>query len=78
MSMGKRLNKKKTSNIVLIIMGSFLFLFVVAMIVMYWFKESVPDTLIECVLDTSRLEAFVLGAIKVSKVIRGENIEGGS
>jgi hypothetical protein len=43
------------------------------MIVTFWVKGAVPDTLISCVLDASKIEAMALGAIKISKVWRGEN-----
>ena len=60
--------KRKTSNVVLIILGLFMFTFIVTMIVIFCVKDSVPDTLIQYVLGAGGLEAFVLAAIKVSKV----------
>lgn len=62
----------KTSNIVLLALGLFLLAFVVVMVVTFWFKGSVPDTLIEYVLDGSKLEALVLAAITIIKVITGK------
>lgn len=74
---GKRIAKKerKTSNIILIVLGVFLLSFIVTMIVIFCVTGSVPDTLIQCVLDTSKIEALALGAIKISKVIRGKERE---
>lgn len=64
---------KKTSNIVLLSLGAFLLAFVVVMIVTFWVKDSVPDTLIEKVLDVGSWELGALALIKISKVIRGDN-----
>lgn len=62
----------KTSNIVLLALGVFLLAFVVTMVVTFWVKGSVPEKLIEYVLDGSKLEAFVLAAITIIKVITGK------
>ena len=67
-------DKNKTSNIVLLVLGVFLLVFIIAMIVIYCVFQSVPDTLIQCVLGAGGIEAFALAAIKVSKVIKGEKI----
>lgn len=64
---------KKTSDRVLLVLGVFLLAFIVTMIVTFWVKDSVPDTLIQCVLGAGGLEALVLAGIKVSKVIAGRN-----
>lgn len=64
---------KKTSDRVLLVLGVFLLAFIVTMIVTFWVKGSVPDTLIQCVLGAGGLEALVLAGIKVSKVIAGRN-----
>ena len=71
--MKKRKSKKKeanTSNIILIVLGVFLFSFIVTMIVTFWVKGAVPDTLIQYVLGAGGIEAVVLGFIKVSKIIK--------
>ncbi len=65
--------KEKTSDRVLLVLGLFLLAFIVTMIATFWVKDSVPDVLIERVLDASGLEALVLAAIKISKVIAGRN-----
>jgi len=72
---GQRLPKreKRTANRVLIVLGVFLLAFVAAMIVTYWVKGGVPDTLIQYTLGAGGVEALVLAAIKVSKVLKGED-----
>lgn len=67
------LKERKTSNIVLAILGVFLLAFIVTMIVVFCVKGSVPDTLIMCTMGGSGLEALVLAGIKVSKVLAGGN-----
>ena len=64
-----------TSKKVLIFLGLFLMGFIVAMTIIFWYKEAVPDTLIQCVLGTGGAEALVLGGIKISKVFKGEKTE---
>ena len=71
---GKRLNKKqrKTSTIVLVLLGVFALLFIIAMTIIFCVKGSVPDTLIQYTLGAGGAEAVALSAIKVSKVVAGE------
>ena len=69
---GKRRSKRKTSNAVLLVLGLFLLAFIVTMIVTFWVKGSVPDTLIQCTLGAGGLEAVLLAGIKISKVVSGE------
>lgn len=64
--------KKKTSDKVLIILGIFIFLFITVMIVTFWVKGSVPDTLIQYTLGGGGLECLMLAGIKISKVLKGE------
>lgn len=71
--MARRTKRSATSKRVLVILALFLLAFIISMIVTFWVKGSVPDTLISCVLDASKIEAMALGAIKISKVWRGEN-----
>ena len=69
----KRRKKKKevnTSNIILTMLGVFLFAFIVTMIVTFWVKGAVPDTLIQYVLGAGGVEAVVLAFIKISKIIK--------
>ena len=65
----------KTSNLVLLAMGLFVLLFVVAMIVTFWVKGSVPDTLIQYTLGAGGVEALLLAGIKISKVRAGSKDE---
>lgn len=64
--------KISKSDIVLLVLGIFLLVFIVAMTVIFCVKGSTPDTLIQCVLGTGGLEALVLAGIKISKVIAGK------
>lgn len=63
---------KKTSNTVLVILAVFLLTFIIAMTVIFCVKGSVPDTLIQYTLGAGGVEALVLAAIKVSKVLAGD------
>ena len=72
---GKRRSKRKTSNAVLLVLGLFLLAFIVTMIVTFWVKGSVPDTLIQYTLGAGGLEAVLLAGIKISKVVSGESKE---
>jgi len=63
---------KKTSNTVLIVLGIFVLAFIVAMTVIFCIYGAVPDTLVQCVLGAGGVEAFLLAAIKISKVLKGE------
>ena len=69
---GKRRSKRKTSNAVLLVLGLFLLAFIVTMIVTFWVKGSVPDTLVQYTLGAGGLEAVLLAGIKISKVVSGE------
>ena len=61
-----------TSKIVLITLGVFWALFIIAMCVIFLVKGDTPDTLIQCVLGGSGVEIFALAAIKISKIFSGE------
>ena len=61
----------KTSNFILLVMGLFIVAFIVAMIVIFCVKGSVPDTLIQYTLGTGGVEALLLAGIKISKVRAG-------
>lgn len=61
--------KRKTLTVILLAVGVFDVAFVVAMIVIFCIKGSVPDTLIQCVLGASGVEAFVSAAIQICKII---------
>lgn len=68
----KTRKKTKKSDFILLVLGLFLFAFIVSMIVIFCVKGSVPDTLIQYTLGSGGLEALLLAAIKVSKVFKGE------
>lgn len=71
--MAKKKNKKrKTSNIILLILGLFIMAFIVSMEVIFCVTGSVPDTLIQYTLGAGGLEVLVMALIKVSKVVSGE------
>ena len=59
----------KTLDIVLIILGLLLVAFITTMIVLFANYQSVPDTLIEQVLDTGKFELIAMAAITIVKTI---------
>ncbi len=63
---------RKTSNVILVLLGVFLVGFIAAMTVIFCVKGSVPDTLIQYTLGAGGVEALLLAGIKISKVVRGE------
>lgn len=73
MRKGKReaARTRNKTDIVLMLLGAFLALFIVTMIVTFWIKDSVPDTLIQMVLGAGGLEAWLLERIKVNKIKNG-------
>lgn len=70
----RKRRQKKTSNRVLALLGLFLLAFIVVMIVTYWVKGAVPDTLIQYTLGAGGVEALVLAGIRISKVLKGEDV----
>ena len=69
---GKRRRRRKTSDLILLVLGLFGLGFIVAMTVIFCVKGSVPDTLIQCTLGSFAVELFSLARIKISKVRTGE------
>lgn len=69
---GRRRRRRKTSNVILLAMGLFALAFIVAMIVIFCVKGSVPDTLIQYTLGAGGVEALLLAGIKISKVRAGD------
>ncbi|MCD7847824.1 MAG: hypothetical protein LUG49_07350 [Oscillospiraceae bacterium] len=69
--MRKGKNKKPLGTIdkILIILGGFMGLFTIAMIVTFYIKDAVPDTLITCVMGCSGVEGILTAAITISKQI---------
>lgn len=62
---------KKTSDLILAMIGGFAFIFIVVMIITFWVKDAVPDTLIQYTLGAGGVECLLLAGIKVSKVVMG-------
>ena len=54
---------------IIIVMGIFLGLFIITMIVTFWHFQSVPDTLIEAVLNTGKFEAALTALLTIVKYI---------
>ena len=65
----------KKTDLILLILGLFIFAFIVAMIVIFCVTGSTPDTLIQYTLGAGGLEALLLAAIKVSKIIKKEKTD---
>ena len=61
----------RTSHRVLLALGAFLAAFITAMTVCFWRLGAVPDSLVRCTLGAGGVEALLLAAIKVSKVLSG-------
>ena len=70
----KRSKKRKTSNLVLLVIGIFIMAFIISMEVIFCIYGSVPDTLIQYTLGAGGLEVLLLAAIKVSKVAVGDKV----
>lgn len=60
----------KTINKILLAMGIFISLFIVTMIVTFWVKGEVPDTLIQYTLGAGGVEALLCAVIKSVKVLK--------
>ena len=73
----KKKNKPKTLlgkftkfiDQVIVVLGIFLGLFIITMVVTFWKFQSVPDTLIEAVLNTGKFEAALTASITIVKLI---------
>lgn len=76
MARRKTKKKAKTSNIILGLLGVFILAFIITMIVVFCKYGSVPDTLIQYTLGAGGVEALLLAAIKISKVVVGEKVKG--
>ena len=61
----------RTSDRVLLALGAFLVAFITAMTVCFWRLGAGPDSLVRCTLGAGGVEALLLAAIKVSKVLSG-------
>jgi len=67
-----RVKKRKTSNVILALLGLFLLVFITAMTVIFCVKGAVPDTLIQYTLGAGGVEVLMLAGIKMSKIWQGE------
>ena len=67
--------KRKTSNLILAIIGAFIVTFIISMEVIFCVKGSVPDVLIQYTLGAGGVEVVLLAAIKISKVVVGEKTD---
>lgn len=65
------MNDNRTSDKVLKVLAGFIFLFITVMVVTFWVKDSVPDTLIQYTLGAGGVECLLLAGIKISKVWKG-------
>lgn len=61
---------KNTANWVLALIGTFIVIFIVAMIVTYWRFQTIPDTLVQYTLGAGGVECLLLAGIKITKVIK--------
>lgn len=68
-------NNNRTSDKVLIVLAVFISLFISVMIITFWVKDSVPDTLIQYTLGAGGVECLLLAGIKISKVLKGNKKE---
>lgn len=60
------------SDRILVVLGVFLLAFILTMIVTFWVKGAVPDSLIQAVLGAGGIESLALAGIKIVNVLRGE------
>lgn len=68
----------KTLDKVLIVLGTFLFLFIVTMIVTFWVFQSVPESLVYAVLGTGTSEAIltcIITCIKKKARIKDDRVD---
>ena len=60
------------SDRILVVLGVFLLAFILTMIVTFWVKGAVPDSLIQAVLGAGGIESLALAGIKIVNVLRGD------
>lgn len=56
----RKRQKMRTRNKVLLILGLFIAVFIIAMVVTFWVKDSVPEVLIDRVLQLCSIEGGLL------------------
>ncbi|MCD8006999.1 MAG: hypothetical protein LUF29_08575 [Oscillospiraceae bacterium] len=71
----RKRDKKPLGTIdrILVILGGFMGLFTIVMIVTFYIKDAVPDTLITCVMGCGGVEGILTAAITISKQITKGN-----
>lgn len=69
------MDNNRTSDKILKALAIFIFLFIAVMVVTFWVKDSVPDTLIQYTLGAGGIECLLLAGIKISKVLKGDKKE---
>lgn len=63
-----KLEKKlKTMDLILVIIGAFLFVFTIAMVTIYCATGGIPDTLVTCVFALCGCECGIMGTIENAK-----------
>lgn len=63
------MKKRKTSHIILLVLGLFSLVFITAMTVIFCVKGTTPDSLIQYTLGAGGFEALLLAGIRISKVL---------
>lgn len=63
--------ERDTAKTVLIFLAVYGVAFVISMIVTFWVKGSVPDTLIQYAIGAGGLEALLLAGITIAKELKG-------
>lgn len=61
---------KNTANKILLLIGTFVVLFIIVMIITYWRFQMIPDTLVQYTLGAGGIECLLLAGIKITKVIK--------
>jgi hypothetical protein len=69
------LQKRSGMDKILLALGIFVLAFEICMIVTFWVKGAVPDTLIQYTLGAGGIEALALAGIKISKVRNGGKLD---
>lgn len=75
----RKRNRLNTLDKVLIIVGSFLVLFIVSTVIIYTYNGWQFDTLITCVLGAGGIESIAMAAIQIAKYFKykkGEDSDG--
>ena len=63
--------ERDTAHVVLLFMAVFIVAFVTVMIITFWVKGSVPDTLIQYTIGGGGVELLLLAGITIAKELKG-------